>query len=997
MKNFAPSALKWLRGEIDHEWAVVMDNVNASIETRLRDERVETALRNLSALFATVGLRTAHLLVEEIASSYVHLFQVDDPEKIEQGNAALAQGCIQLPYVLDYMATGSPDCPEAVLPTLNALRDARQTPKLRAADIFADVALAPLRTHAQPTEDPRGVEQNIARFLNKDLSAAIPLQASLENAAAAAPSLTGAWILRTFATVTQAIANHETDLHVNFQVVFKRLERELSHSPTWNEFTPSPDLLSHVVYYASQTASPLLLDFVKEIIGPPPTAEDLEKARGMLAGKNAAVIEAVGHSVKQDLTTVKENLDLFLRTNDPTHLSTLPDSLRALEEVLRMAGANEACAILEKQRSAVASVMSALKGNVISPTVVEKMLEDVAHNILLAEDSLERHQRIFAPVFDATHDDVNALVFKEIYVSFAKIRHAVSDAQLSSDSSFRATKRNETCVLLANIEGALAIIGMIELVPYVSSLKTFVQNTEQWCAPSPVLQSWADTLVAVEYYIEAKNDYLPILPDVLNFAKKAVAVFDPNHEEFTILPTIDPFASMAPARGNTLPLEPSAPTNEEVIVPPVSPIGLPLDDDIHQIFAEELDEEIASLSEWLPQLRTTPTDKDLVYNIRKSFHTIKGSGRVVGLTSLGELSWKIESTLNQVMEGKRPLTPVVLQMMEQGHQMFESHALALREQRSPPLHPELDHWLTQVEAGDESVFSPTAPEKSDAMEMKTSLENWEVDVSPPPPAPLLPTTGESTLTETPHQTYDFLERFGEEPLPSVAPLPASQWGVLELEVSPEEDSRESGEPSALKSSVPAAPQWELEWGNSPTAPEQPFFEPEDQPPAEKEQQPFTHSAPSEPSFSTPAFPPLLLPSVLPPYTGAQTDWKIHTQYVQTLQQELAQITQALERSGGVDNADREQLHHVLHALTLRWAEGLAAVETTMLEHERKVARTPFIIPPLSQDPTPIPHGARKPSSSAPSSKPVKTPSPAPKPWWAPLQEKWRSFTQRKKT
>ena len=55
----------------------------------------------------------------------------------------------------------------------------------------------------------------------------------------------------------------------------------------------------------------------------------------------------------------------------------------------------------------------------------------------------------------------------------------------------------------------------------------------------------------------------------------------------------------------------------------------------------------------------------LLRPIRRVFHTLKGSGRLVGARRLGEFSWAIESMLNRVLDGTRPASPAVVAMVDQ--------------------------------------------------------------------------------------------------------------------------------------------------------------------------------------------------------------------------------------------------------------------------------------------------------------------------------------------
>ncbi|EIL91104.1 Hpt domain-containing protein [Rhodanobacter spathiphylli] len=75
-----------------------------------------------------------------------------------------------------------------------------------------------------------------------------------------------------------------------------------------------------------------------------------------------------------------------------------------------------------------------------------------------------------------------------------------------------------------------------------------------------------------------------------------------------------------------------------------------IDDDIRDIFLEEMQEEIDNLlgaeKTWLAD----PAQTSSLVSIRRSFHTLKGSGRLVGAGVLGEFAWKVEDMLNRVLD-----------------------------------------------------------------------------------------------------------------------------------------------------------------------------------------------------------------------------------------------------------------------------------------------------------------------------------------------------------
>ena len=88
--------------------------------------------------------------------------------------------------------------------------------------------------------------------------------------------------------------------------------------------------------------------------------------------------------------------------------------------------------------------------------------------------------------------------------------------------------------------------------------------------------------------------------------------------------------------------------------------GDEIDDEIREIFLEEFEEEITNLGQLLPVWRRAPDDAEHLRPIRRVFHTLKGSGRLVGAKALGEFSWHVESMLNRILDGSRPASHAVV-------------------------------------------------------------------------------------------------------------------------------------------------------------------------------------------------------------------------------------------------------------------------------------------------------------------------------------------------
>ena len=84
-----------------------------------------------------------------------------------------------------------------------------------------------------------------------------------------------------------------------------------------------------------------------------------------------------------------------------------------------------------------------------------------------------------------------------------------------------------------------------------------------------------------------------------------------------------------------------------------------------QLFVEEARENIARLETLFPQWEQNPLDADALREVRRVFHTLKGSGRMVGARRVGEFSWSIESLLNRVISQTLARSPEIVAIVRE--------------------------------------------------------------------------------------------------------------------------------------------------------------------------------------------------------------------------------------------------------------------------------------------------------------------------------------------
>ena len=120
---------------------------------------------------------------------------------------------------------------------------------------------------------------------------------------------------------------------------------------------------------------------------------------------------------------------------------------------------------------------------------------------------------------------------------------------------------------------------------------------------------------------------------------------------------------------------------------PAAASGLEEDDEMREVFLEEAREVMANAHEGLRELQRTPDDLEQLTLVRRSFHTLKGSSRMVGLNDFGEAAWACEQLYNAWLADQRPASEDLLG--------FTGEALAY-----------LGAWVEEIAAGAQPAHQP---------------------------------------------------------------------------------------------------------------------------------------------------------------------------------------------------------------------------------------------------------------------------------------------------
>ena len=110
-----------------------------------------------------------------------------------------------------------------------------------------------------------------------------------------------------------------------------------------------------------------------------------------------------------------------------------------------------------------------------------------------------------------------------------------------------------------------------------------------------------------------------------------------------------------------------------------------VDREMIDVFLEEASEVLAGMEAGIAQARHRPGDHDTLINVRRAFHTLKGSARMVGLTAYGECAWEMEQAMNHWLAQALPATPELFDLCADARGLLAQWAHELQGETLPTI------------------------------------------------------------------------------------------------------------------------------------------------------------------------------------------------------------------------------------------------------------------------------------------------------------------------
>jgi chemosensory pili system protein ChpA (sensor histidine kinase/response regulator) len=671
-------------------------------------ERCQQDLHQVQGVLRMLEIYGAALLAEEMEHVARYLLDTVDERKGQAESLdALMRALVQLPSYLERVLAGGRDLALVLLPLLNDLRAVRGSSLLSEGTLLllnlkSDKQAAPQMGPAG--EAPLTVEQWARRLRaryqvgligwirgerpeqNLDVLAAVARK--LEQIATRQPVFQLWWVI---GAVIEALQENGVEGGQSIKRLLGLGDREIRRLYEQGEArysqNPPVELLNNLLYYVGRSASnggrvsAVRASFrLNELL---PVDEGIEQERENLSAPSVKLMQTVAAAIREDLAKVKDALDIFTRRGggQPQELSSQVELLRKIGDTLGVLGLGELRASVQTETERLAKIVSgALRAN-------EGTLVEVAATLISVEDRLDERlvgmilpKDVDAPQAggDGEFQQVQSAVLRECIVNLARIKEAITQ---SVGGTLDAAGLDSWQELIRGIKAGLLMLGKVRAVEVIDGITTQLKRVMQpgvHVLPPGFVDRLADAIVSVEYYMETLQAGRADPWYMLDNAQGCVqALAEQPTPSVPTVPPLEPVnfgqttlmtraevdaAAAAAAAAAAPPVDAAAaPTLAPSTAAKVAALAENADPDLVKLFIEEAREELARIQHHFPEWDQNPLEREPLITVRRSFHTLKGSGRMVGARELGEFSWAVENLVNRVLDNTLTRSPAILE------------------------------------------------------------------------------------------------------------------------------------------------------------------------------------------------------------------------------------------------------------------------------------------------------------------------------------------------
>ncbi len=770
------NALMWLQTELQQSLTHALNAMNNFIDgegdTKTLSDCIE-ALYQVKGTLDMVNISGAGMLADEMQHTVMALRDNKVSNK-SQAEDSLVRSLLLLPNYLKLLSDDFEDHPLSLLDSINDLRQARGASAITEDSLFKPLLTQPLPDSIAPSPNRRLPEIAIEKHKLGHAFQVMLLNWLRKQDAESLRNMRGV-----VHYLRLACREEKTTL---LWWAAEALIEAIEHQGLQSDAAVKQllgKLVAPIKTQSEQNEAALLAQFPTDLVnlllrsvahanshGPQVTLlkttfhlhffDQKQKIYGMsdnaLGDAHLALLEQL------DDLKIQINQQQSDQTTDHSHLDMILQQLQSMTDTLALLAEYEASNLLHHQAEQIQALLDGGR------QADEMMLSDMADALLQVEQFLQSSTQA------DISDKLRETVINECLLEMANIKETLT---LMSQAQRHPDELGETARQLQLIISSLEMLNYPEAAQILRRAGDKIdQQSESREAFTPAqLDQLAEILACCDMYMEgirhhgyAENNYLDDAVEKLaNFdqadwdqgssvlpAEAPATETDPSLQEMdSLLADEDSSLLFDNEPAEDVPADDSTENKTALSEPASWQLADGIDPEIAEVFVEEAREVLAELDTLMPQW-LEHDDPEVLSDIRRHFHTLKGSGRMAGATVIGELAWSVEQVLNHVLDGTRPETAEVKHLTSEAQQIIP--ALLERFTRGDntlpteveALHTIKDRCLANkitepVSTGDETTIShqdehlswpETAAEEIELIDQEEELVIIEPDTDP---------------------------------------------------------------------------------------------------------------------------------------------------------------------------------------------------------------------------------------------------------------------------
>ncbi|GAA4814685.1 hypothetical protein GCM10011365_03360 [Marinicella pacifica] len=756
--NIDFSTLTWVKSELDETLNRAKEALMAYIEEPEDSNQLQfciTYLHQIQGTLKMVELYGAAMVAEEMEAVAKALSE----DSIDDKDAAfdvLLRSILQLPDYLERIELGHKDVPIVLLPLVNDLRAVRSQRLLSESALFnpdlnlgvpeqiqqQDIALQGNQLKTALMKLRSAYQMALLKWIKHEQTQQTinQLQQILSKLRMILPQTDFKQLFWVYSGLLQGLADNRLKDSIAIKSLAAKVDlfiKDIAQKDAQVKSTGRALTRNFLYYIALGEPGADKMDVIKDYFHLDqfiPDEAEIKHAEGSLSGKNKELLQTVSSAIKDDILVVQESLDLFIRNKSAQldELTPLLGNLQKIADTLGILG-------LGVSRDDVLTHQSELKQFIEdNERPKDSVLLDVAQTLLRIEADLGDHIQslgITSDTDDKQDHQIPRSEQKQIVKQLAKesivnLQQVKANFVAFIEAPWDKHQVEDNPVLLKQIAGALNILDLSQAGEHIQQIIRYVEQeilTKSAKPSAAELEQLATVVSSIEYYLENLDQGNRIRENLLQEVGRQIDLLQQHvADDERMIETIpeteqvandqdDERAEQTQAQ-DTASVEGETPLKETRISAdePVShsadervTFGDDADDFIKEVFVEEFEEELPHLQSQHRAWQEDPdNNQENLIEVRRIFHTLKGSGRLVGAEVIGEFGWKLENMCNRALDGAITYSDNFKSVLSSGIQLAQALLKALKDSGPvPAAYPVVLQNADNVAGGSEHLIS----------------------------------------------------------------------------------------------------------------------------------------------------------------------------------------------------------------------------------------------------------------------------------------------------